>query len=115
MAIDLEHRDNLVLPSREPCRAWPREERRTVEFSLGSPSGGPRPGEAVWVGAVTQSAEGAALERARRMDRFAQMIVSAARRAEADSGVDIAAESQKRKLATERPVRVGVVAAGDGR
>src|ERR671937_608808 len=30
-------------------------------------------------------------KKARRMDRFAQMIVAAARQAEADSGIDIAA------------------------
>jgi 3-oxoacyl-[acyl-carrier-protein] synthase II len=34
-------------------------------------------------------------KQARRMDRFAQMIVSAARQAEADSGIDIAAESAR--------------------
>jgi 3-oxoacyl-[acyl-carrier-protein] synthase II len=32
---------------------------------------------------------------ARRMDRFAQMVVAAARQAEADSGIDIAAESDR--------------------
>src|SRR5919197_2134520 len=32
---------------------------------------------------------------ARRMDRFAQMIVAAARQAEADSGIDIAAEPHR--------------------
>jgi 3-oxoacyl-[acyl-carrier-protein] synthase II len=34
-------------------------------------------------------------KQARRMDRFAQMIVAAARQAEADSGIDIAAESPR--------------------
>jgi 3-oxoacyl-[acyl-carrier-protein] synthase II len=34
-------------------------------------------------------------KQARRMDRFAQMIVAAARQAEADSGVDIAAEQDR--------------------
>ena len=34
-------------------------------------------------------------KRARRMDRFAQMILAAARQAEADSGVDIAAEPDR--------------------
>jgi 3-oxoacyl-[acyl-carrier-protein] synthase II len=34
-------------------------------------------------------------KQARRMDRFAQMIVAAARQAEADSGLDIAAESAR--------------------
>jgi 3-oxoacyl-[acyl-carrier-protein] synthase II len=34
-------------------------------------------------------------KQARRMDRFAQMIVAAARQAEADSGLDIAAESPR--------------------
>jgi 3-oxoacyl-[acyl-carrier-protein] synthase II len=34
-------------------------------------------------------------KKTRRMDRFAQMIVAAARQAEADSGVDIAAESDR--------------------
>src|SRR5947208_4582033 len=32
---------------------------------------------------------------ARRMDRFAQMILAAARQAEADSGVDVAADSNR--------------------
>src|SRR5712691_9014493 len=32
-------------------------------------------------------------KQARRMDRFAQLILAAARQAEADSGVDIAAEA----------------------
>src|SRR5262249_39050784 len=32
---------------------------------------------------------------ARRMDRFAQMILAAARQAEADSGIDIAAEAER--------------------
>jgi 3-oxoacyl-[acyl-carrier-protein] synthase II len=34
-------------------------------------------------------------KQARRMDRFAQMIVAAARQAEADSGLDIAPESPR--------------------
>jgi 3-oxoacyl-[acyl-carrier-protein] synthase II len=34
-------------------------------------------------------------KQARRMDRFAQMVVSAARQAEADSGLDIAKESER--------------------
>jgi 3-oxoacyl-[acyl-carrier-protein] synthase II len=34
-------------------------------------------------------------KQARRMDRFAQMIVAAARQAEADSGIDVAAEPQR--------------------
>src|SRR5712691_703640 len=34
-------------------------------------------------------------KQARRMDRFAQMIVSAARQAEADSGIDIANEGDR--------------------
>jgi 3-oxoacyl-[acyl-carrier-protein] synthase II len=34
-------------------------------------------------------------KRARRMDRFAQMILAAARQAEADSGIDIAAETDR--------------------
>src|SRR5204863_6907212 len=34
-------------------------------------------------------------KQARRMDRFAQMIVAAARHAEADSGIDIAGESAR--------------------
>jgi 3-oxoacyl-[acyl-carrier-protein] synthase II len=34
-------------------------------------------------------------KRARRMDRFAQMILAAARQAEADSGIDIAAETAR--------------------
>src|ERR671935_943638 len=34
-------------------------------------------------------------KQARRMDRFAQMIVSAARQAEADSGIDIASEPER--------------------
>jgi 3-oxoacyl-[acyl-carrier-protein] synthase II len=34
-------------------------------------------------------------KQARRMDRFAQMIVAAARQAEADSGIDIAAEADR--------------------
>jgi 3-oxoacyl-[acyl-carrier-protein] synthase II len=34
-------------------------------------------------------------KQARRMDRFAQMIVAAARQAEADSGIDIAAETDR--------------------
>src|SRR5438477_7670599 len=34
-------------------------------------------------------------KQARRMDRFAQLIVAAARQAEADSGIDIAAESAR--------------------
>src|SRR6266511_6371731 len=34
-------------------------------------------------------------KQARRMDRFAQMIVAAARQAEADSGLDIAKESDR--------------------
>src|SRR5678816_1254128 len=34
-------------------------------------------------------------KQARRMDRFAQMIVAAARQAEADSGLDIAAEGDR--------------------
>ena len=34
-------------------------------------------------------------KQARRMDRFAQMIVAAARQAEADSGLDIAAEADR--------------------
>jgi 3-oxoacyl-[acyl-carrier-protein] synthase II len=34
-------------------------------------------------------------KQARRMDRFAQMIVSAARQAEADSGIDVASESAR--------------------
>jgi len=34
-------------------------------------------------------------KQARRMDRFAQMIVSAARQAEADSGIDVASESPR--------------------
>src|ERR671935_206743 len=34
-------------------------------------------------------------KQARRMDRFAQMILAAARQAEADSGIDIAAEADR--------------------
>ena len=34
-------------------------------------------------------------KQARRMDRFAQMIIAAARQAEADSGLDIAAETER--------------------
>jgi 3-oxoacyl-[acyl-carrier-protein] synthase II len=34
-------------------------------------------------------------KQARRMDRFAQMIVAAARQAEADSGIDVAAEAER--------------------
>src|SRR5919202_1279856 len=34
-------------------------------------------------------------KRARRMDRFAQMILAAARQAEADSGIDVAAEADR--------------------
>src|SRR5918996_6142355 len=34
-------------------------------------------------------------KQARRMDRFAQMVVAAARQAERDSGIDIASESDR--------------------
>src|ERR671931_1351019 len=34
-------------------------------------------------------------KQARRMDRFAQLILAAARQAEADSGIDIAAEADR--------------------
>ena len=41
-------------------------------------------------------------KQARRMDRFAQIILAAARQAEADSGVDIAAEADRIGASTQK-------------
>ena len=46
-------------------------------------------------------------KQARRMDRFAQLIVAAARQAEADSGLEIEAEADAHRRVRSRPGSAG--------